>query len=158
MRYRGCDGLHGPLVLVQQSAIASKRLAAKKSKSAVDRIIEEFSNTYDPGLQGADGANPNPGGEVIIGPGAFKNKAYLAGVIGHEFRHEAQRDERRHVDTTRGGGANEAEAYYYNIRNATRFRSSPADIEHYWSEYKKYSRGLTDEERAEIESYDFSTP
>ena len=101
-----------------------------------------------------DGQNPSPGGWIGIGPMAFETESRLAGVIGHEGRHELQFIQKRaHPGNL---PENEAEAFRFNIVNANRFGNSPTEIAGYETQFHTYFDNLPPEIKSEIMNFDYS--
>jgi hypothetical protein len=152
---RGLTALNDPT-----GAQAATSLANSYAQSAIDSAV----SVYNINLSNVSNADPNQTGITFnptlenngqssldrqdtpnkvypsVGPSAFESPGWLGSTIGHEV--EAHGDQARtgtwNTDKDSAGSLlNEAQAWYYEVENSSRFGLTPDEVTRIWNGYQE---------------------
>src|SRR5713101_4733525 len=132
-------------------AAGNNAAAAAMRQRAIDEAIKHFgidtsktkSVTYDPTVSGE--AVTSSDAKVRVGDAAFRSPEWLGSSVGHEVEVHVNEQAAKGKWYTGPEGTNiqEVQAYDYEIANAKRYGTSPADVADLEKRRKDYHDGLS---------------
>ncbi|HEX8264595.1 MAG TPA: type VI secretion system tip protein TssI/VgrG [Pyrinomonadaceae bacterium] len=133
--------------------------SAAKKQEAIDEAVKVYnidtsktkSITYDPAVDGEGETTED--GHVKIGDDAFRDPAWLGSTVGHESEIHAKEQGAKGKWYTgpEGTAIQEVQAYDYEIANAERYGTSPADVAEAKRRRQEHYDALSDEYKQRVD-------